>query len=189
MSLKDRITYAKLIKAHADMNKDEVVRLHFGEIGAKTKYNNEEIGYLFSAFWNDRNSDDVCKGMNIKSFIDWLEDKDPMVQQPEAFIMAGRMSVLLRGIGNAFGMKIRMSKLWEEQAIDFLRAHPDDENQTVKNDSEKTVTKKCCPLRGSSLLGDQSFPRFSPHSPHQKEHETKATTTKVQAKNLEVVTS
>ena len=32
-----------------------------------------DVGYLFSAFYNDRNSKDVCGGMNIKTFIDWLE--------------------------------------------------------------------------------------------------------------------
>ena len=32
-----------------------------------------DIGYLFSAFYNDRMTEDVCQGMNIKSFVDWLE--------------------------------------------------------------------------------------------------------------------
>ena len=73
MSIEERINYAHLIKAHAVMDKAEVVRLHFDVLGTKTKYRNEDIGYLFSAFYNDRNSDDVCGGMNIKSFIDSLE--------------------------------------------------------------------------------------------------------------------
>jgi hypothetical protein len=52
--------------------------------------------------------------MNIKSFIDWLEAQDPMVQLPEQYLLAGRLSLLLRGVGNAFGISIRMSKMWEK---------------------------------------------------------------------------
>ena len=56
MSLPLRISYAKLIIAHARMDKQEVVRLHFDELGTKTKYSDKEIGYLMSAFYNDRYS-------------------------------------------------------------------------------------------------------------------------------------
>jgi len=58
------------------MDKAEVVRLHFDVLGAKTKYRNDEIGYLFSAFYNDRNSPDVCGDKNIKTFIDYLQSEE-----------------------------------------------------------------------------------------------------------------
>ena len=38
MTVQERINYAKLIKAHVDMDKDEVSRLHFDILGHKTKY-------------------------------------------------------------------------------------------------------------------------------------------------------
>ena len=66
----DRINYAKLIIAHARMDKKEVVRLHFDVLGTKTKNNDPEIGYLMSAFYNDRNSRDIMQGMNIATIIE-----------------------------------------------------------------------------------------------------------------------
>ena len=54
MDLQLRTSYAKLIIAHARMDKPEVIRLHFDELGTLTKYKDKEIGYLTSAFYNDR---------------------------------------------------------------------------------------------------------------------------------------
>ena len=41
---------------------------------------NSNIAYRMSCFYNDRDTDDVCNGMNMKTFIDWMEDQDPMIQ-------------------------------------------------------------------------------------------------------------
>ena len=43
ISLEERIIFAKLIIAHARRDKEEVVRLHFDEVGTVTKYKNKEI--------------------------------------------------------------------------------------------------------------------------------------------------
>lgn len=120
LGVSERITYAKLILALAKDDKKEIVRLHFDEIGTKTKHRKEDIGYLMSCFYNDRDSADVCGDKNIGSFIDWLEAEDPMVQLPEAFIFCSRVSIMMRGMGNAFGLKMRVSKLWEDEARAFL---------------------------------------------------------------------
>jgi aarF domain-containing kinase len=122
MSVENRIKYAKLIIAHSRGDKQEIIRLHFQEIGAKTKRNDPEIGYLMSCFYNDRDTEDVCKGMNIASFVDWMEAQDPVVELPESFIMACRMNIFMRGIGKAFGLQLRMSKLWEKEAQAFLKS-------------------------------------------------------------------
>ena len=78
----------------------EIVRLHFHELGVKTKKLDPEIGYLMSCFYNDRDTEDVCQGMNMKSFLDWAERKDPMVNLPEEFIFASRVNLMLRGMGS-----------------------------------------------------------------------------------------
>jgi aarF domain-containing kinase len=52
--------------------------------------------------------------------MDWCEAEDPMVQLPEEFIFASRVSIMIRGMGNAFGLKLRMSQLWESEARKFL---------------------------------------------------------------------
>lgn len=121
LSIEDRIKFAKLILAHAREDKTEVVRIHFNELGVKTEKSDKEIAYLFSAFYNDRNTEDICQGMNISEFIDWIQAQDKMIKLPEDFIMASRLSILLRGMGNAFGLQIRMSKMWENDAKEFLK--------------------------------------------------------------------
>jgi hypothetical protein len=77
--------------------------------GVKTKYSNPEVAYLFSAFWNDRmdvtgtisctataTATDVLiparlpqGDRNIATFIDYLQELDPMIQLPEEYIFAG----------------------------------------------------------------------------------------------------
>lgn len=122
MTTKERIVYAKLILAHARGDAEEIVRIHFHELGTKTKKQDKEIAYLMSSFYHDRDTADVCKGMSLAVFIDWLEKQDPMVQLPEEYIFASRVSLMLRGMGNAFGIKLRMSKLWENEAKAFLES-------------------------------------------------------------------
>ena len=80
LTVAERTVYAKLILAHARNDRDEVVRIHFEEQGTKTKYMKPDIAYRMSSFYNDRDGEDVCSGMNMKSFIDWMEEQDPMIQ-------------------------------------------------------------------------------------------------------------
>jgi aarF domain-containing kinase len=122
MTKDQRIKYAKLILAHARGDKQEIIRMHFDELKVKTKYRNPDVGYLMSCFYNDRDTPDILQGMNISSFIDWAQKKDPVIELPEDYILASRMSLLLRGMGKAFGLKIRMSLLWQHEAKEFLKS-------------------------------------------------------------------
>ena len=100
----------------AAMDKKEVVRLHFDVLKSDSKYRDPEIAYLLSAFYNDRDTPDILQGKNIAEFVDWLEAKDPVKSIPEQFVMACRVSLLLRGLGKAFGMQFRMSEMWQDRA-------------------------------------------------------------------------
>jgi aarF domain-containing kinase len=122
LSIEERINYSKLIIAHARMDKEEVIRLHFDVLGTKTKFRNTEIGYLLSAFYNDRNTTDVVNGMNIATFIDYCEAIDPMTFVPQQYVMAARSSIMLRGIGNAFGLRLTIAKMWQGDAERFLKS-------------------------------------------------------------------
>jgi len=121
MTLDDRIKLAKLHLAHARRDKAEVVRIHFDDLGVKTKNRNEDIAYRFSAFMNDRDTPDIMGGMNVAVFSDYCEKEDPIIKLPDDFIMAQRASLLLRGLGKAFGIEISMSQQWKVQAEEFLR--------------------------------------------------------------------
>ena len=122
MTLSERISYAKLIIAHSKGDKDEILRLHFKEIGMKTKYMKEDIGYRHSCFYNDRSTDDVTGGRNMNEFVEWVQKEDPIVYIPENFIIVCRVNFLLRGMGKAFGLNLRMSKMWENEARSFLES-------------------------------------------------------------------
>lgn len=121
MTEEQRIKYAMMILAHSNNDKSEIIRLHYDVLGTKTKYRKEDIGYLMSCFYNDRDTDDVTNGLSIASFIDYLEAQDPMVQVPEDYIMACRVSIMLRGLGKAFGLRLRMAPLWAGEANAFLK--------------------------------------------------------------------
>ena len=112
----ERQNFARLTLAHAAMDKNEVVRLHFDVLKSDSKYRDPDVAYLLSAFYNDRDTDDVLQGKNIAEFVDWLEAQDPIKSIPEQFVMACRVSLLLRGLGKAFGMQFRMSEMWQSQA-------------------------------------------------------------------------
>lgn len=122
MTVEERIKYAKLIIAHSRGDKKEIVRIHFDELGTVTKNRDVETAYLFSSFYNDRHTPDVCGDMNIASFIDYLESRDSMVKLPEEYIFASRVSILLRGMGKAFGLHLRMSQMWKGEAETFLKS-------------------------------------------------------------------
>lgn len=122
MTKEQRIKYAKLILAHARGDKQEIIRMHFDELKVKTKYRNPDVGYLLSCFYNDRDTPDIMQGMNISLFVDWAQRKDPVIELPEDYLFASRMSLLLRGMGKAFGLKMRMSLLWQHEAREFLKA-------------------------------------------------------------------
>jgi aarF domain-containing kinase len=123
MSVEHRIVYAKLIIALGREDKKEVVRLYFDEMHADTKYRNEDVAYRMCCFWNDQDTAEVMQGLNIAEFLDAMEARDPIKQVPEDFLLASRVNLLLRGMGNAFGLKLRMSQLWKDEAEAFLKKH------------------------------------------------------------------
>lgn len=112
----EKKAFAQLVLAHAAMDREEVVRLHFDVLKNLTKHKKADIAYLLSSFYVDRDSPDVLQGKNIAEFVDWLEEEDPLVHINQHLIMACRVSLLLRGLGKAFGMQFRMSELWEKEA-------------------------------------------------------------------------
>lgn len=122
MTPTERITYAKLIIAHSRNDTDEIVRIHFSEMGVVTKKMDREIAYLMSTFYNDRDSADIMHGHNMATFIDWLQARDPMVRLPEEYLFASRVSLMMRGMAKAFGLQLKMSQLWKHEAQKFLES-------------------------------------------------------------------
>jgi len=43
---------------------------------------NRELLYKLACFWNDRDTNDITDGMNVQTFMDWMEAQDPLVDAP-----------------------------------------------------------------------------------------------------------
>eukprot|EP00285_Hemiselmis_virescens_P001141 CAMPEP_0173411638 /NCGR_PEP_ID=MMETSP1356-20130122/77523_1 /TAXON_ID=77927 ORGANISM="Hemiselmis virescens, Strain PCC157" /NCGR_SAMPLE_ID=MMETSP1356 /ASSEMBLY_ACC=CAM_ASM_000847 /LENGTH=180 /DNA_ID=CAMNT_0014373425 /DNA_START=13 /DNA_END=555 /DNA_ORIENTATION=+ len=120
MDMGTRIKLSRLIVALARGTPDRVSQISMREMGVVTKHMNPEIHYKSAAFWYDR--DDVTNGMNVHKFLEWMHETDPIEVLPDEFVMAGRVSVLLRGMGAAFGLKVSVASAWVAYAEELLRS-------------------------------------------------------------------
>lgn len=120
LSESDRVLYAKLVIAMARDDRKEIVRLMTEEIGFRTRDMNEEVIYKTAVFWNDRDTPEITNGMNVHSFVEWLDAVDRVENVNDEFIMCGRVSFLLRGVANAFGLQVRVTDFWKDSAEAFL---------------------------------------------------------------------
>lgn len=122
MRVSDRIIYAKLMVALSREDAEEVVRIMTEEVGLKTRRMDAEVIYRATSFFHCRDSEDVLQGMNVSEFMEWIERTDGVQAINDEFVMVGRVSLLLRGLANAFGMKVRISDYWKEDATAFLKS-------------------------------------------------------------------
>ncbi len=81
-----------------------------GEMGLVTKHKREDVIYRLLCFFHDRDTDDVTGGRNIQAFMDWANAEDPILELDDNYVMVGRVALLLRGLGNAFNLKLRVSQ-------------------------------------------------------------------------------
>ena len=72
-------------------------------------------------FWNDRDTPDVTMGLNLQEFIDEMEARDPVVRAPADMVMIARVSILLRGVANAFNVRLKVANAWRAHAETLLR--------------------------------------------------------------------
>ena len=59
-----------------------------------------------------------------------------MIDTPRQMVMISRVSVLLRGMGNAFDMRLRVSEAWRKHARELLKK-TDPEYYLLKQEEEK----------------------------------------------------
>ncbi len=68
---------------------------------------------------------------NIQVFMDWMQDQDPMEEVPNDYVMMARVSLLLRGIASAFGMRMRIAPTWATMAEKVLEMHAPDKLKAI----------------------------------------------------------
>lgn len=119
-----RRAYAKLILAVAEGDVEECHRLVQSEkpegFGAKSKNSDPNVSFKLATFWNDRDTPDVTEGLNLQEFLDEMQSRDPVIKAPDEMVMIARVSVLLRGMGNAFNIRLRMADAWRVDAEKLL---------------------------------------------------------------------
>ena len=99
---------------------ESVVKVYSEEMGVRTKNMDPRILYKMAAFWYDRDTHDVTEGMNVHTFTEWLHAQDPVTSLPDEYVMPGRVSVLLRGMGAAFGIRLHTAHAWGPHARRIL---------------------------------------------------------------------
>jgi len=117
----DRAKLANIMIALAEDDKDEVVRVYTEDMGHVSKKNDKDMLYKRAAFALDRESHDITEGKNVLQFLDHVEAEDPIVTIPPNWVMAGRMTLVLRGFGNAFNMDLSIANKFKGHAEAFLR--------------------------------------------------------------------
>ena len=120
MTLEQRIIFAKLIVSLSRDDRDEIIRIYTEDMGYQTKSNNPDLVYRHACFWCDRDTDDITLGKNMHLFLEWLQQQDPVIQLPEDYLMASRVTLMMRGMAKAFGLELKVSEIWKETAQKFL---------------------------------------------------------------------
>ena len=102
-------------------------------------------------FWNDRDTPDVTGGLNLQEFLDEMEYRDPVVKAPTDMVMIARVSMLLRGMANAFNVRLRVAEAWRESAESLLRETDPAYYLLLKGNAGTESVKRSSAQRGSYL--------------------------------------
>jgi aarF domain-containing kinase len=119
----ERRQLAELIVALADDDRERIVQASTS-MGARTKRMDKDVLYRLACFWYDRDDADLMLGLNLSDFLDEMERRDPVTAVTERYMLAGRASILLRGMGHAFKIDMRMAPMWRATAEKVLREVP-----------------------------------------------------------------
>ena len=55
--------------------------------------------------------------------MEWAEEQDPVEIVNQDIVMACRVNVMMRGMANAFQLRLRMAPVWRPHAEAYLAAH------------------------------------------------------------------
>lgn len=112
-----RKNIAKLIVALVEKDADRILDVMTNDIGIKTKHMNSKVIEKLATVLIDRDDSSVTDGMNPQVFMESLNKLDPIVCMPDDYVMAFRMSLLLRGLSYALHYEnMSHAKEWETLA-------------------------------------------------------------------------
>ncbi len=111
MSRKDVIVLSKMMIALGD-NDDAMAAELLMLAGYKTKHMNQSLMPAYAKITLSEDNKKITQGMHIQTFMEHLEALDPIIELPREFVMASRVSIMLRGLGHALGQPRCMAKSW-----------------------------------------------------------------------------
>ena len=115
-----RHLFAKLMIALDDDNRDQIIAL-MKEAGFKSKRMDPDVIYLYAKVGYDQDNAALTGGKHIQMFMEDLESRDPIIELPTDFLMAGRATLLLRGLCHALHQSRSIAKAWRPIAERVLR--------------------------------------------------------------------
>ncbi|CAM9998246.1 unnamed protein product, partial [Ectocarpus sp. 12 AP-2014] len=115
MALEERVKLAKLIVALDEDDREGVVRAYI-DMGIRTKRMDPEVLYLHAKACFDCDHKDNLGGVNIQTYLEMLQERDPILKLSDDYVMVGRVAAILRGLGYAVKHKPSTAKLWAPQA-------------------------------------------------------------------------
>jgi hypothetical protein len=91
------------------------------EAGFRSKRMDPEVIFVYAKVSFDQDSKKLTDGKHIQMFMEDLQNRDPIIQLPENFIMIGRASILLRGLAHALKQSRSVAKTWRPIADQVLK--------------------------------------------------------------------
>jgi aarF domain-containing kinase len=122
LGVTERAHLARLILALADGRKADIVRL-FRACGHATQRHDDDLAYRAAVIAFDRDDREITGGLNVQAWFEKQAMEDPCTHWPDAYVMASRNTLLLRGMGIVLGRPISVAQAWRPTAEAFLRAH------------------------------------------------------------------
>jgi aarF domain-containing kinase len=120
MSVAQRRDLGRLVLALADRRaSDGRIAGLFRELGFRSKLGSEELAARIARIMFDADDHSDSPAAVLRS----LAALDSIEQFPLEFVMAARVSLILRGLGLAVGVRVRTAELWKPYALECLREH------------------------------------------------------------------
>lgn len=116
LDMESKRTFARFMLALAADDRETVVKILCEDMEYKFKYNNPDTVFRYAKFYNDSDGLDVTHGMNPMQFMGWLDEQDPLRSMNPNWVLCGRLSLVLRGFGNAFNIPLSIANAWREEA-------------------------------------------------------------------------
>ena len=91
---------------------------------------NPQVLEKLATMYLDRDDKSVTEGLNPQIFMEQLEHRDPVTNMPDDYVMAFRVSMLLRGLSYAMGYPISHADEWRSIA-----------EQVVATDCRKEISR------------------------------------------------